>query len=156
MSTTRLRRYRHFPTLPDTQALVTLLRLTDIEFETRYQRGVNYDRARHEPDRIEIWIRAADYAYVQRLEATLTREQALALAADTLPYDQLRSIMAQAAPRPPATSAATRNATTHEPDLPAALAGSSTGPAAPAAVSHWLAGLLLVVALAALVFYWLK
>lgn len=156
MPANRLKRYRHFPTLPDAQALVMLLRLTAIEFKIRYQRGVNYDRARHEPDRIEVWIRVADYTYVQRLEAALTREQALALAANTLPNDQLRSVMALAAPRPPATQVVASSPGTQCPELPAKPAGNNPGSALPIAIQRWFAVLLLVAALVAVAFYWLK
>ncbi len=147
MLTVRLRRYRHFPTIPDAEALVLLLRLTSVYSETRYERGANYDRTRHEPNRLEVWIQAAGYAYVQRLEAALTREHALALAADALPSDQLRHIVAQAAPRPPDAGAAAKNAPTH----PSILSGSATSSAT--IFGHWLFGLLTLSGLAALVFW---
>ena len=155
MSTTRLKRYRHFPTPPDAQALVMLLRLTAIDFKIRYERGANFDRARHEPDRVEVWIRAADYAYVQRLEAALTREQALALAANTLPDDQLRSVMVSAAPRPPDTQAVASRTGFQHLGAPITVADGNPGPATPTAIKRWFPALLLVTALAALAFYWL-
>jgi hypothetical protein len=156
MSTTRLKRYRHFPTPPDAQALVMLLRLTTIDFEIRYERGVNYGRAGHEPDRLEVWIWAADYAYVQRLEAALTREQALALAANMLPDDQLRSIMASAAPRPPDTQAVASSIGSQHFGFPITPTYSNPSPATPTAIKRWFPALLLVAALTAFVFYWLK
>jgi hypothetical protein len=150
MPTARLRRYRRFPAIPDALALVKLLRRAAIAFETRYERGANYDRTRHEPDRLEVWIRAADYAYVQRLEAALTREQALALAADALPADQWRSLVAQAAPRPIGAGAAARNALTHQSILSGSAASSTI------ILGRWLFGLLTLSGLAALAFYWSK
>lgn len=149
MPTARLRRYRHFPTIADALALAQMLRRAAIAFETRYERGASYDRARHEPDRLEVWLRAADYAYVQRLEAALTREQALALAADALPADQWRIIVTQAAPRPPDARAAARNAPTHQSTLSGSAASSAT------ILRRWLFGLLTLSGLAALAFYWL-
>ncbi len=151
MPTARPRRYRHFPTIPDALALMTLLRQAAIAFETRYERGTNYDRARHEPDRLEVWLRAADYAYVQRLEAALTREQALALATATLPANQWNSIVAQAAPRPPDDRTTARNIPAHQ-----TISHSSAAISSIIILRRWLFGLLTLSGLAALVFYWLR
>jgi hypothetical protein len=158
MPTTRLKRYWHFPALPDTQALVALLRLAAIYFETRYVRGANYDRARHEPDRLEVWIRATDYARVRQLEAALTREQALALADNTLPADQLRRLIA-AAFAPPAATVAAAGKSTRKPRGPSAPTNAATGTTAPSlskATQRWLVGMLFAAGLAALAYAWLK
>jgi hypothetical protein len=158
MPTARLKRYRHFPTLPDAQALVALLRLAAIYFQTRYVRGTNYDRARHEPDRLEVWIRATDYARVQQLEAGLTREQALALADNTLPADQLRRLVAAASALPAATVAAAgkRTRKPRGPSAPANVAASTTAPSLSKATQRWLVGMLFAAGLAALAYAWLK
>jgi hypothetical protein len=52
MSVPRLRLYRWFPTLPDSRALLSLLRLHAIAFETRYERGESYGGKSYEPDRL--------------------------------------------------------------------------------------------------------
>lgn len=155
MSTARLKRYRHFPTLPDARALVALLRLTAIYFETRYVRGTNYGRAGHEPDRLEVWVRTTDHARVQQIEAALTREQALALANNTLPADQIQHLVA-AAPAPTATAAGGRTRKPPRPGAPTNAAINSTAPLLAKAAQRWLVGLLLAAGLAALAYAWLQ
>lgn len=104
MSVPRLRQYHHFPTLSDSRALLSLLRMHAIAFETRYERGESYGGRSHEPDRLEVWIYAGDYAQVKALETSLTPEQVRELTENysiiTLSDDDLREMTTQIAESP--------------------------------------------------------
>ena len=156
-----LRRYRRFPTVPDSRALLALLRMHAIAFETRYERGESYGGRSHEPDRFEVWIATADYAQVKALETSLTPEQISALRDyDSLinrPDDELQAIVAQPAALPPEAAAAAWILRERKP-YPAANATATPGLAPPLhapsrsstrpnkPLSKWLMGLLLFAA----------
>lgn len=74
------RLYRHFSKLEDSQALLGLLRMHAIDFETTFRKQTDYYKISTESTRLEVWVRGIDYEIVQQLEATLTAEEAAELA----------------------------------------------------------------------------
>lgn len=110
MSVSRLRLYHHFPTLSDSRALLSLLRMHAIAFKTRYERGESYGGRSHERDRLEVWVNAGDYEQIKKLEAALTPEQVLALTENYLLFalsdDELRKTSAQTVEYPAKAAAA--------------------------------------------------
>ncbi len=158
MPALRLRLYRHFSTLPDSRALLSLLRMHAVEFETRYERGEDYGRGGHEPDRLEVWIYSDDYEQVKQWENALTPEQALALAENYLLIsfsdDELREIVAQAAEYPTEAAAAKHILLERKPypsteilaPTPPAQSPSTLSNALGKLPSKWLIGLLVLAA----------
>ncbi len=171
MSVLRLRLYHHFPTLSDSRALLSLLRMHAIAFETRYERGESYGGRSHERDRLEVWVYAADYAQIKALETSLTSEQVLALTENysliALSDDELRKIAAQTTDYPTKAAAAKHILRERKPypieeelaipvpTQPAqAPSGLSSIPDKP--LSKWLIAVLVLVVAYLAAYLWLK